>query len=116
MYYKNILIGVTVVVIPAISSDNYYSKLDSLSLESLSSVKIYTADRALTSVDKTSSIVTVITAKQIKKEGLRTLEDVLERIPGMFVDFKNRVQPFIYHRGIQQDQNTGLHHFVNNYN
>ena len=108
MYYKNILIGVTVVVIPAISSDNYYSKLDSLSLESLSSVKIYTADRALTSVDKTSSIVTVITAKQIKKEGLRTLEDVLERIPGMFVDFKNRVQPFIYHRGIQQDQNTGL--------
>lgn len=108
MYCKNILLGLALTTVSVISSEDYYSKLDSLSLESLASVKIYTADRALTSVSETSSIVTVITAKEIKKQGLKTLEEVLERVPGMFLDFKNRVQPFIYHRGIQQDQNTGL--------
>lgn len=108
MYYKRIFIGLIFMAASVMSSENYYSKLDFVSLESLGTIEIYTADRRLTSVSKTSSIVTVITAQQIKKQGLKNIEDVLRRVPGMFLEFKNRVQPFIYHRGIQQDQNTGL--------
>jgi len=81
--------------------------LYNMSLKSLGEIEIYTANKELTSYSESSAVITVITAEQIKEQGLKNLNEVLQRVPGMFT-YNDWIQPFVIHRGIKQDQNTAF--------
>ena len=79
-----------------------------LSLEDLAKFQVYTANRELTPLEESPSVVSLITAADIKQQGLKSLDEVLQRIPGFFMQSRSQVQPFISHRGIIQDQNLNV--------
>jgi|GEM_PF-3317313 len=67
--------------------------------------QVYTANRELTSIEEAPSVVTLITAEQIERQGLKNLHEVLARVPGFF----NATSPFmepISNRGFVQNVNT----------
>lgn len=76
-----------------------------MSLEDLMNVKIITASKKEENYNDAPSAVTVITNEQIQQQGLRTLEEVLERVAGFFPTGQ---LPFglIGGRGLIQDQNV----------
>lgn len=81
------------------------SELLALPIEELLNASVVSASRLLTSIDKAPSVMTVVTAEQIKRQGLRTLNDVLQRTPG-FVTVPNTPALLIANRGVIQDQNV----------
>ena len=58
--------------------------LAELSLEDLMKVKVVTASRAEEQLTRASSIMSVVTARDIERAGFRTIYDVLARVPGFF--------------------------------
>jgi len=84
---------------------NDLASLLSLDLEKLGQVQVFTAERKLTPIEEAPSVVSVITAEQIKRQGLKSLHEVLSRVPGFF----NATSPFmepISNRGFSQNVNT----------
>jgi outer membrane receptor for ferrienterochelin and colicin len=55
-----------------------------MSLTELLSINVYSASRSITSIAEAPSVMTVVTAEDISKQGLKTLEEVLQRVPGFF--------------------------------
>lgn len=83
-------------------------ELFELDIEELLDLKFYTSGRSFEDISKVASVVSVVTSEDIKRQGLRTLNDVLKRVPGFFMDNANSVNSFIVHRGIRTDQNVGV--------
>jgi outer membrane receptor for ferrienterochelin and colicin len=81
------------------------ASLLALDLEKLGQVQVFTAERKLSPIEEAPSVVSVITAEQIKRQGLKSLSEVLSRVPGFF----NATSPFmepISNRGFVQNVNT----------
>lgn len=85
------------------SNDNYYALLDNISLQSLGEVQVYSATRELASVDEVPVVISVITAEDIKKKGYKNLTQVLQRIPGYYMD--NPTGNVITTRGVSSEAN-----------
>ena len=75
-----------------------------LTLEQLMNIEVITASRDSSSVVAAPSVVTVITAGQMEQQGLKTVEEVLQRVVG-FSTPHFAAQAQIVSRGIIQDQN-----------
>ncbi|MDQ8202157.1 TonB-dependent receptor [Pelagicoccus sp. SDUM812003] len=73
-----------------------------LSLAQLGQLKVYTASRDFTSLEEAPAVMSVITAASIKAQGLKTLRDVLDRVPGFFNQW-DRNFSLIAIRGYTQD-------------
>ena len=55
-----------------------------LQLEDLLHIEVVTASKALEKLTRSTSVMSVITARDIERSGYRTVFDVLSRIPGFF--------------------------------
>jgi iron complex outermembrane receptor protein len=79
----------------------------SLSLEDLSKVKISIATGSETTLEQAPAVASVITADQIEAIGARTVEDVLESVPGLHVSLSgtNRLDSIFSIRGIHTSFN-----------
>jgi len=59
---------------------NFYD----LSLEDLMQIDVVTASRLEEKLTRSTSVMSVITAREIERAGFRTIYDVLARVPGFF--------------------------------
>ena len=80
---------------PAFAREDYFA----MSLEELLSINVISASRSLTSIVEAPSVMTVITVEDISKQGLKTLEEVLQRVPGFFTS-EETTRALISNRGI----------------
>jgi iron complex outermembrane receptor protein len=83
--------------------DNLTALLD-MDLETLGTL-VYTADRELTAIEEAPSVVTVITSEQIEQHGLKSIYEVLARVPGFFNSTSAFMEP-VSNRGFAQNVNT----------
>lgn len=60
------------------------AQLLDLSLEDLMQITVVTASRAEEQLQRSTSVMSVITARDIERAGFRTVYDVLARVPGFF--------------------------------
>lgn len=65
-------------------SDLNLNELLDLDLKALTNLKVFSATRSVTDAKQAPAVMTVVTADQIERQGLKTLRDVLERVPGFF--------------------------------
>src|SRR5687767_2752180 len=65
---------------PTLTTDD----LANLSLEDLMEIRVVTASKTEESLPRTTSIMSVITARDIQRSGFRTIYEVLARVPGFF--------------------------------
>ena len=59
-------------------------QLRDLSIEDLMQMKVITASRVEEKLPRSTSVMSVITARDIERAGFRTIYDVLARVPGFF--------------------------------
>jgi outer membrane cobalamin receptor len=59
-------------------------QLADLSLEDLMEVRVVTASKSAETLPRSTSVMSVITARDIQRSGFRTIDDVLARVPGFF--------------------------------
>lgn len=87
----------------------------SLSLEELGKVKISIATGNNTPIEKAPAVATVITSKQIEAMGARTLDEVLETVPGLHVSPSgtNRLSSIYSIRGIHTSPNPHVLLLIN---
>ena len=76
-----------------------------MDLATLGEIQVYTASRELTSIERSPSVVSVITAQEIKNRGLTTLSEVLERVTGFFIAPDSSLA-LIGNRGYTQNPNN----------
>ncbi len=117
-----IKISLTSLMIYAVSDLAYAqndTRLDylSLSLEELGKIKVSIATGNNTTLDQAPAAATVITAKQIEALGARTLDDVLETVPGLHVSLSgtNRLDSIYSIRGINTTFNAQVLLLVNGF-
>ncbi len=60
------------------------TSLFDISFEKLMDMRVLSASRSLIRIAEAPSVVSVITAEDISRQGLKTLEEVLQRVPGFF--------------------------------
>ena len=60
------------------------AQLKDVSLEDLMRIKVVTASRTEEELPRSTSVMSVITARDIERAGFRTIYDVLARVPGFF--------------------------------
>ena len=60
------------------------TSLFEIPFEKLMDMRVVSASRSLTRIAEAPSVVSVITAEDISRQGLKTLEEVLQRVPGFF--------------------------------
>ncbi len=68
---------------------------------------VYTASRELTPVEKAPSVVTIVTAADIKQQGLKSLRDVLDRVTGVYNQW-DRNFSLVSIRGYAQDPTNNI--------
>lgn len=99
-------------------SSNYGKDLDylSLTLEELGKIKVSIATGNNTPIEQAPAVATVITAQQIEAMGARTLDEVLETVPGLHVSISgtNRLDSIYSIRGIHTSFNPQVLLLVNN--
>jgi iron complex outermembrane receptor protein len=81
--------------LPAQAAGDEVAKLLPLSLEDLLTVKVSISTNTLQSLSKAPSVVSVITAADIKATGTTNLVDILQSVPGVYIRnnlFGNRPQ------------------------
>jgi outer membrane receptor protein involved in Fe transport len=88
------------------------SGLFALPIEELSRVEVITASRKAEPIDMAPNVMYVITADEIKHRGLRTLQDVLQTVPGFQV-FHRDLQFVAQVRGIAPNDNEKISFMVN---
>ncbi|HEU5336165.1 MAG TPA: TonB-dependent receptor, partial [Terriglobales bacterium] len=83
--------------------------LSHASLEELMNIKVYTASTYLQTAETAPSLVTVVTADQIRKYGYRTLADILRSVGGFYVT-SDRNYSYVGVRGFARpgDYNTRI--------
>lgn len=86
--------------------------LFALPIEELSRVEVITASRKAEPIDVAPNVMYVITADEIKRRGLRTLQDVLQTVPGFQV-FHRDLQFVAQVRGIAPNDNEKISFMVN---
>jgi len=59
-------------------------RLSELSIEDLMNVEVVTASRTEERLTRATSVMSVITAREIERAGFRTIYEVLARVPGFF--------------------------------
>lgn len=79
--------------------------LSDLTLEQLVKVRVYSANRRLTSIDMAPSVVTVVTDADIKRRGYKTLHDLLGDVPG-FHNLTVAAWGLLSNRGLVEDINA----------
>ncbi|MGH1441169.1 MAG: TonB-dependent receptor plug domain-containing protein [Cellvibrionaceae bacterium] len=99
-------------------SSNYGKDLDylSLTLEELGKIKVSIATGNNTPIEQAPAVATVITAQQIEAMGARTLDEVLETVPGLHVSISgtNRLDSIYSIRGIHTSFNPQVLLLINN--
>lgn len=78
-----------------------------MSIEDLMNIEVVTSTKSSSTVEKAPSIVTVITADDIQKQGLRSLNDVLMRVPGFYTS-PGKPMHKISNRSFSQDHNSNI--------
>ncbi len=104
-----VVVGLFLVILladPALAEDSTHSvhhkPLFELSLEELSEIPVVTASKHSQSQQRASSSVTVITKRDIKRWSIRTIYDLLKRVPGFFPS-SQATWPLVGSRGIVSD-------------
>ena len=104
--YRNLrltifLIGLTLNSHPCLSFSIPTEELQFLKMYYTSKEMVYTTTRSIKPLSRVAENVTVITAKDIRKMGAHTLSEVLNQIPGIFVNFSRDfgATSFIYMQG-----------------
>lgn len=90
------------------ASNSDFSKphtMYNIDLSDLSKVQVYTASRELTPLKLAPSVVSVITAEEIKNRGYSSLSEVLQRTAGFFIA-PDVSQTLIGNRGFSQNPNN----------
>ena len=95
--FLGLVIGLSAVAAGGETGDT--EDLLDLSLEDLLNVSVTTASRSERSLDQVPGSVTVISAKEIKRYGLKTLADAMTIIPGFNSVLRNHNAPFNHVRG-----------------
>jgi iron complex outermembrane receptor protein len=75
--------------------------LGEISLEDLSNIKVYSVSKREEDTNSAPGIVTVMTAKEMRQLGVRTIEEALRLIPGYQVPFTPR-RSSSYARGVPE--------------
>ncbi len=87
-------------LVPAASSQQPASRdLNNLSLEQLMNVPFYTASKRSQKASETPASVTVVTAADIRAFGYRTLADILQGVPGFWIN-TDRAYSYVGVRGL----------------
>jgi outer membrane receptor for ferrienterochelin and colicin len=81
--------------------------LMALDLAELGRLQVFSASRELTSIEQSPSVVTLITAEEIRRREYKRLADVFERIPG-FYNSRDAAQSLIAARGFAQNPNNNF--------
>lgn len=90
--------------------------LTELSLEDLMDIEVYTTSRYVRSLGQTPSTVSVVTAEEIKRQGYRTLADIMRSLPGLYVT-NDRNYSYLGARGFgrPEDYNSRILFLVDGY-
>jgi len=78
-----------------------------LDLAALGRLQVFSASRELTSIEQSPSVVTLITAEEIRRRGYKRLADVFDRVPG-FYNSHDIGQSLIAARGFVQNPNNNF--------
>lgn len=89
---------------PTQAQESQLSDLTSLSVEDLARVRLSTASRYLTDPRKAPASITSIDAEEIKKQGWRTLGELLRSVPGFYTAY-DRTYTYLGVRGFLQSGN-----------
>jgi outer membrane receptor for ferrienterochelin and colicin len=84
---------------------SYDPDLNDLTIEQLAQVRIYSANRRMTSIDMAPSVVTVVTDADIKRRGYKTLHELLGDVPG-FHNLTVAAWGLLSNRGLVEDINA----------
>ena len=111
----SILIRILTTIFIILFSVNVYAQeqeeeleeLFEMSIEDLMNVEVVTSTKSVSTIEKAPSIITVITADDIRKQGLRSLNDVLLRVPGFFT-LPGKPMNKISNRSFSQDHNSNI--------
>ena len=98
------------VALPAAAQQPATDKLGGLSLEQLLDVQVTSAaSKHAQKADEAPSVITVVTADEIKRQGYRTVGDVLRTLPSFFVTY-DRNYSYVGVRGFGRpgDYNTRI--------
>jgi outer membrane receptor protein involved in Fe transport len=90
--------------------------LTELSLEELMEIEVYTTSRYVRSLGQNPSIVSVVTGEEIKRQGYRTLADIVRSLPGLYVT-NDRNYSYLGARGFgrPEDYNSRILFLVDGY-
>lgn len=78
-----------------------------MDLLDLMQVQVVSPSKRLSTIRHSPSYIDVISREDIRKQGARTLSEVLERIPGFFVT-RQQAFPVLSNRGLIQDMNNNF--------
>ena len=73
-----------VVVNPPNVDGQDLSNLLEMDLKQLGRLEVFTASRELIPIEEAPSVITIITADEIRRCGLKNIKEVLDRVPGCF--------------------------------
>jgi outer membrane receptor for ferrienterochelin and colicin len=76
-----------------------------LDIEELLNIQVYTASRDLSPIEQASSVITVISAEEIRQRGYKSIKEVLDRVPGFF-NSPDISLALIGNRGYSQNPNN----------
>ncbi|MDZ7868644.1 MAG: TonB-dependent receptor plug domain-containing protein [Rheinheimera sp.] len=96
-----------------VAAYNAGTDLFSMDLEQLLQIEVYSPSRQLTKVAKAPAVITVISAEEIHKRGLKTLKEVLDRV--RFFTMPEQSTYLISNRGFTQNPNGNYLLLLNNH-
>ena len=85
-----------------------------LSLDDLFNLQVVTASKKAESRDDAPNVMYVVTADEIRRRGYRTLEDVMNNVPGFKIGNTGTIHSQI--RGIAPNENSGITVMLNGHN
>lgn len=81
---RGILLVLLQLLSPRLMAAEVPASLLAMSLDDLVNIKVYAPSKEWLTVTEAPAVVTVVTESEIKVRGLKTLKDVLDRVPGFF--------------------------------
>jgi len=87
--------------------ENLEASISDIDLVDLQAIKVESPSRNSISIRESPSVISVITADEIKRNGYSTLSDVLQFVPGFFIS-RQQAFPIISNRGLYQDMNSNF--------